>query len=68
MSFRGRRLMEMTVVEVFFDKYEEKFRHSMLKNALRKLSIDQLHNLVTEVIDNVNDIYEVIDEKRRDTK
>jgi len=57
--------MEMTVVEVFFDKYEERFRHSMLKNSLRKLSIDQLHNLVTEVIDNVNDIYEVIDEKRR---
>lgn len=65
MPLRGQRLMEMTVVEVFFDKYEERFRHSMLKNSLRKLSIDQLHNLVTEVIDNVNDIYEVIDEKRR---
>ena len=60
--------MEMTVVEVFFDKYEERFRHSMLKNSLRKLSIDQLHNLVTEVISNIQEIYDVIEEKRRDTK
>lgn len=57
--------MEMTVAEVFFDKYEESFRHSMLKNSLRKLSIDQLHNLVTEMISNIQEIYEVIDEKRR---
>lgn len=60
--------MEMTVVEVFFDKYEESFRHSMLKNSLRKLSIDQLHNLVTEMIGNIQEIYNVIEEKRRDSK
>lgn len=60
--------MEETVCNIFYDKYEDFFGHTVMKDTWRKFGVDQLHNLVTEMIGNIQEIYDVIEEKRRDTK
>lgn len=59
--------MEETVCNIFYDKYEDCFGYTVMKDTWRKFDVDQLHNLVTEMIGNIQEIYDVIEEKRRDT-
>lgn len=57
-----------TVCNVFYDKYDYCFGFDIKKDTWRKFDVDQLHNLVTEMIGNIQEIYDVIEEKRRDLK
>ena len=60
--------MQENVCVIFYDKYDDCFCYEVRKDTWRKFGVDQLHNLVTEMIGNIQEIYDVIEEKRRDTK
>lgn len=60
--------MQENVCVIFYDKYDDCFGYEVHKDIWRKFGVDQLHNLVTEMIGNIQEIYDVIEEKRRDTK
>ena len=60
--------MQENVCVIFYDKCDDCFGYEVRKDTWRKFGVDQLHNLVTEMIGNIQESYDVLEETRRDIK